>query len=126
MERCYQTSPITGQYELVISPRAYINTLRNNMRTYNTMGDFLSTSPDVTKNHDEAVRIMDLETIIEYSKTTKTWLLLSYRDIDNILKNSKDTIDVKYIPNFLNSYTVSTVLHNHLSTIRDRIANIDL
>ena len=90
------------------------------------MGDFLSTSPDVTKNHDEAVRIMDLETIIEYSKTTKTWLLLSYRDIDNILKNSKDTIDVEYIPNFLNSYTVSIVLHNHLSTIRGRIANIDL
>jgi hypothetical protein len=101
MERCYQTSPITGQYELVISPKdiaaesivfkrrslphnaikkafktedvtaiklldagimsircyiilysrlwAYINTLRNNMRTYKTMGDFLSTSPDVTK-----------------------------------------------------------------------------
>ena len=90
------------------------------------MGDFLSTSPDVTKNHDEEVKIMDLEIIIEYDKTTKTWLLLSYRDIDNILKNSKDTIDVKYIPNFLNSYTVSTLLHNHLSTIRDRIANIDL
>ena len=96
------------------------------MRTYKTMGDFLSTSPDVTKNHDEAVKIMDLEITIVYSKTTKTWLLLAYRDIDNILKNSKDTIDVKYIPNFLNSYAVSTMLHNHLSIIRDRIANIDL
>lgn len=90
------------------------------------MGDFLSTSPDVTKNHDETVRIMDLETIIEYSKTTEIWLLVSYRDIDTLLKNNKDNIDVNYISNFLNSYTVSTVLHNHLSTIRDRIANIDL
>lgn len=90
------------------------------------MGDFLSTSPDVTKNHDETVRIMDLEIIIEYSKTTEIWLLVSYRDIDTLLKNNKDNIDVNYISNFLNSYTVSTVLHNHLSTIRDRIANIDL
>ena len=96
------------------------------MRTYKTMGDFLSTSPDVTKNHDEAVEIMDLGIVIEYNKTTKTWLLLAYNDIDNTLKNSKDTIEVKYIPNFLNSYIVSTVLHNHLSTIRDRIENIDL
>lgn len=96
------------------------------MITYKTMGDFLSTSPDVNKNHDETVRIMDLETIIEYSKTTEIWLLVSYRDIDTLLKNNKDNIDVNYISNFLNSYTVSTVLHNHLSTIRDRIANIDL
>lgn len=90
------------------------------------MGDFLSTSPDVTKNHDETVRIMDLETIIEYSKTTEIWLLVSYRDIDTLLKNNKDNIDVNYISNFLNSYTTSTVLHNHLSTIRDKIVNINL
>ena len=96
------------------------------MITYKTMGDFLSTSPDVTKNHDEPVRIMDIDIIIKYNKTTKTWLLLVYIKIDIILKNSKDIIDVECITNFLNSYTVSTELHNHLSTIRDSIANIDL